>query len=68
MYVSYIRKQRRAFKIAVDELNQIQALSFHLVVVLEGRHLWRGLRQITIVHDEEHVKKYLAAPTYSNNL
>lgn len=43
--MSYIRKQWWAFKIAVQVLNQIQALSFHLVVVLQGRHLpktkWR---------------------------
>jgi hypothetical protein len=37
----YLRKQCRAIEIAVDVLDQIQALSSDLAVVLKGRHLWR---------------------------
>ena len=36
---SYLREQRWAFEVAVNVLNHIQALSFHLVVVLQRRHL-----------------------------
>jgi hypothetical protein len=41
LYEPYLRKQCRAMEIAVDVLDQIQALSSDLAVVLKGRHLWR---------------------------
>jgi hypothetical protein len=36
---SYLWEQRWAFKVAVNVLDQIQTLTFHLVVVLQRRHL-----------------------------
>ena len=58
---SYLREQRWAFEVAVNVLNQIQALSFHLVVVLQRRHL-RG-KKTRVNHTwKENVKRSLHGP------
>ena len=57
----YLREQRWTFEVAVKVPNQIQALSFHLVVVLQRRHL-RG-KKTRVNHTwMENVKQSIHGP------